>query len=193
MSKAISTNLMDYAKIYKNAIPQDVSDEILKNLRDIEYHQHTFYNYKTNEDHAISGDKELDVSFSDNYRNEQLEKIIWDIIYHYIGSLDMSWFSGWQGFSLPRWNKYKETRQMALHADRIKSLFDGERKGDPTLTVLGLFRTEFTGGEFIMWEDGNKLDYDPGDIIVFPSNFMYPHKVEPVTKGTRYSYISWVW
>ena len=38
-----------------------------------------------------------------------------------------------------------------------------------------------------------KIDLSKGDIIIFPSNFMYPHKVEPVTKGTRYSYISWIW
>ena len=37
------------------------------------------------------------------------------------------------------------------------------------------------------------IDLSKGDIIIFPSNFMYPHKVEPVTKGIRYSYISWIW
>ena len=44
---------------------------------------------------------------------------------------------------------------------------------------------------FILLDE--KYDLTKGDIIVFPSNFMYPHKVEPVTKGTRYSYISWIW
>ena len=28
-------------------------------------------------------------------------------------------------------------------------------------------------------------------IIMWPSNFMYAHKVEPVTEGTRYSCVSW--
>ena len=39
----------------------------------------------------------------------------------------------------------------------------------------------------------DKINLTKGDIIVFPSNFMFPHRVEPVTKGNRYSYISWVW
>ena len=37
------------------------------------------------------------------------------------------------------------------------------------------------------------IDFKGGDILIFPSNFMYPHKVEPVIEGTRYSYISWLW
>jgi predicted 2-oxoglutarate/Fe(II)-dependent dioxygenase YbiX len=32
-----------------------------------------------------------------------------------------------------------------------------------------------------------------GDLLIFPSVFLYPHKVEPVKKGIRYSFISWVW
>ena len=30
-----------------------------------------------------------------------------------------------------------------------------------------------------------------GDAIMFPSNFMYPHEIMPVTQGTRYSIITW--
>ena len=43
-----------------------------------------------------------------------------------------------------------------------------------------------------MW-DSKVIPLKQGELLIFPSNFMFPHKVEPVTKGTRYSYISWVW
>jgi predicted 2-oxoglutarate/Fe(II)-dependent dioxygenase YbiX len=80
---------------------------------------------------------------------------------------------------------------MALHADHIHSMFDGERKGIPILSVLGVLNDDYEGGEFYLIDE--KTDLSKGDIIIFPSNFMYPHKVEPVTKGIRYSYISWIW
>ena len=80
---------------------------------------------------------------------------------------------------------------MALHADHIHSMFDGERKGIPILSVLGVLNDDYEGGEFVLIDE--KINLSKGDIIIFPSNFMYPHKVEPVTKGTRYSYISWIW
>ena len=70
-------------------------------------------------------------------------------------------------------------------------MFDGERKGIPILSVLGVLNDDYEGGEFVLIDE--KIDLSKGDIIIFPSNFMYPHKVEPVTKGTRYSYISWIW
>jgi predicted 2-oxoglutarate/Fe(II)-dependent dioxygenase YbiX len=70
-------------------------------------------------------------------------------------------------------------------------MFDGERKGIPILSVLGVLNDDYEGGEFYLIDE--KTDLSKGDIIIFPSNFMYPHKVEPVTKGVRYSYISWIW
>ena len=50
----------------------------------------------------------------------------------------------------------------------------------------------YEGGEFIMF-DNHEIKFKQGDLIIFPSNFLYPHKVEPVIKGTRYSFVSWVW
>ena len=38
-----------------------------------------------------------------------------------------------------------------------------------------------------------KIDTKKGDLLIFPSNFLYPHKITPITKGVRYSYVSWVW
>jgi hypothetical protein len=32
-----------------------------------------------------------------------------------------------------------------------------------------------------------------GDVIIFPSTFLYPHKVNEVKKGIRYSFVSWAW
>jgi predicted 2-oxoglutarate/Fe(II)-dependent dioxygenase YbiX len=37
------------------------------------------------------------------------------------------------------------------------------------------------------------VELKKGELLIFPSNFLYPHKVEPVKKGKRYTYISWVW
>jgi predicted 2-oxoglutarate/Fe(II)-dependent dioxygenase YbiX len=37
-----------------------------------------------------------------------------------------------------------------------------------------------------------RLKLDKGSIVFFPSNFMYPHMIEPITKGTRYSIVAWL-
>ena len=50
---------------------------------------------------------------------------------------------------------------------------------------------DFDGGEFGFFENSLKYTLSKGDAIMFPSNFMYPHEVNTVTKGTRYSIITW--
>lgn len=54
-----------------------------------------------------------------------------------------------------------------------------------------ILNDDFEGGEFAFFNKELKYQLEKGDAIMFPSNFMYPHEVMPVTKGTRYSIITW--
>ena len=89
-----------------------------------------------------------------------------------------------------KYNRYLEDRVMAEHCDHIYSLFDGDIKGVPILTAVGLLNDDYDGGNFVMFQD-HIVELKQGDVIIFPSNFLFPHKVEPVTKGIRYSMVSW--
>lgn len=50
---------------------------------------------------------------------------------------------------------------------------------------------DYEGGEFGFFNREMKIKAGKGDVVMFPSNFMYPHEIMPVTKGTRYSIITW--
>jgi predicted 2-oxoglutarate/Fe(II)-dependent dioxygenase YbiX len=54
-----------------------------------------------------------------------------------------------------------------------------------------ILNDDFEGGEFAFFNKKLKYKLDKGDALLFPSNFMYPHEVMPVTNGTRYSIITW--
>jgi len=54
-----------------------------------------------------------------------------------------------------------------------------------------ILNDDFEGGEFAFFDRELKYKLDKGDAIMFPSNFMYPHEVMPVTQGTRYSIVTW--
>ena len=41
--------------------------------------------------------------------------------------------------------------------------------------------------------DDYEIKFKAGDLIIFPSVFLYPHLVKSVKKGTRYSFVSWAW
>jgi len=55
---------------------------------------------------------------------------------------------------------------------------------------------DYEGGDLV-FTDQKKLivkrsSLKAGDVVFFPSNFLYPHLIEPVTNGTRYSIVSWL-
>ena len=56
---------------------------------------------------------------------------------------------------------------------------------------------DYEGGELVFYDPDQKsnpykINVKPGRMIMWPSNFLYPHEVRKVTKGTRYSIISWI-
>lgn len=50
---------------------------------------------------------------------------------------------------------------------------------------------DYEGGEFAFFNRELKYKLKKGSCIMFPSNFMYPHEIMPVTSGTRYSIVTW--
>ena len=66
-----------------------------------------------------------------------------------------------------------------------------------TLSVIINLNDEYEGGDLVFYHPNSKdevkrVKAKTGKIIFFPSNFLYPHCVEPVKKGTRYSIVSWL-
>jgi hypothetical protein len=74
------------------------------------------------------------------------------------------------------------------HTDTFHQKSNEVRK----LTVLTFLNDDFEGGKFYIQNSHERLypQQTPGTVLVFPS-FM-PHGVEPVTKGVRYSVVTWM-
>jgi predicted 2-oxoglutarate/Fe(II)-dependent dioxygenase YbiX len=182
-----------YIKVY-DAIPKELCDATLASLqnKNIVWEQNTFYNNHTRVVKTFSEEKEPDVSYETTSVNEELMRIVWESIHKYITELNFHWFDGWAGFSQLRFNKYNESKLMAKHCDHINTMFDGERKGIPVLSIVGVLNDDYEGGEFVMFDD-TTIELPKGSLLIFPSNFLYPHQVLPVTKGTRHAFVSWVW
>lgn len=94
-----------------------------------------------------------------------------------------------------RMNMYKTGTSMRLHSDLIHSAFyraPPDQRGVPILSIIGEVSTEdYRGGELYLC--GRDMQMSPGDVIIFPSTFMYTHEVKPVISGTRTSFVTWAW
>lgn len=186
-------NLLDYVKVYENHIPKKLCKSAVKNLKNVNWQEHSFYESKTNT--YISYDHELSVSQDNIPEKKEINEQVWFAIEKYILKDFESfkeWFGGWDGYTSIRFNRYDPTTQMKLHCDHIHSMFDGQIKGVPILSVLGSLNDDYEGGELIMFGN-HEIKLPTGSVVVFPSNFMFPHEVKPVKKGIRYSYVSWTW
>jgi len=83
---------------------------------------------------------------------------------------------------------YKVGGKYTAHVDTFHKHSRETRK----LTVIAFLNDEYEGGKFYLNADGS-LIYPPqqkGNAIIFPSYMI--HGVEPVTKGIRYSVVTWL-
>jgi predicted 2-oxoglutarate/Fe(II)-dependent dioxygenase YbiX len=69
----------------------------------------------------------------------------------------------------------------------------GTKTNERHISISICLNNEFEGGEFVFdIEPQLQLPQNVGDAVIFPSNFMFPHQVNPITSGTRYALIAWV-
>jgi predicted 2-oxoglutarate/Fe(II)-dependent dioxygenase YbiX len=80
--------------------------------------------------------------------------------------------------------RYKEGQFYSQHTDHFSQA--------PRLVSCSFaLNDDYEGGEWGFFDREMIIKAPKGAAVLFPSNFMYPHEIMPVTKGTRYSVITW--
>ena len=186
--------LKDYILHLDNWVPKNIINKsVLELSNNKTWQRHAYSNSKTLIRESKNKDKELDVCLGDNLTYlKEIHDLTWKALEKYIviEKISGNTFEGWKGFSQIRFNRYKKGQIMSRHSDHIQSLFTGEQRGIPILSIVGVLNDNYEGGEFIMFDD-YEIKFKAGDLIIFPSVFLYPHLVKPVKKGIRYSFVSW--
>ena len=189
-----NTALKDLIHVERGIIPAGVCDFIIKDIETREWSAHTWYN-------AASGSfgseetMELDVQGTTDELQGLLTPYIigagaaYNAKYHYECERTMQIMNK---FSRVRFNRYSPGQIMRKHMDHIHSLFDGNEKGIPVLSFIGNLNDDYEGADLMFWDD-YVVPLGKGDVIMFPSLFLYPHGVTEATQGKRYSFVSWAW
>ena len=197
-------NLDDYILHQREFLDREFCKAVIQQLEQAEWETHVFASYENVTKGVIadkfeysttrvspSGVNEPDVCF-DCTANDIIIKNLHAIILDYIAGLKFDWFNGWAGYSPVKFIRYSLNQTMKNHCDHINTLFSGDRKGIPVLSIIGVFNDNYKGGKLIFFGD-KEIDLKAGDLVIFPSNFLYPHQITPITEGIRYSYVSWTW
>lgn len=197
---AITRTLDYFIKTFK-FIPPDVSDEIVTEIKTCNWEEF-LYSDLNNLDISTTVGNVIDQPQSSYYTlqlnlnhqiSEHLNIHINTAIKNYIDNFlhDMPWFSNWTDKSEICWIKYTTNSNMINHCDHVHHMPEKIINGIPILSIIGMLNNDYEGGKLIFYDKEYKLK--KGEIIVFPSNFLYPHKVTKITKGERYSFVVWVW
>lgn len=80
--------------------------------------------------------------------------------------------------------KYGNGQQFTSHAD------DGPRY-PRTVSITSYLNDNYTGGEVEFKNFDFIFKPEKGDVLLFPSNYVYNHRVIPVETGIRYAVVNW--
>ena len=177
-------DLSKYIHIYKNFIPNELCDEIIEEYRnDTEWAKSKVvsgFNPKVRDCSVVNistsksskKKKKIDNDIC-NYMNKIIKEEL-QIYPELIITQDT-------GYNLLRYTKGQFYMQ---HVDSNKEY-------PRELSCSIILNDDYEGGEFSFFNNTEKYKLTKGSAIVFPSNFLFPHQILPVTEGVRYSIITW--
>lgn len=84
--------------------------------------------------------------------------------------------------------RYAEGQFFKEHVDVVR---DHPTLAGRRLAVVAFGNDNFEGGELFFPRQNLTVKPETGALVLFPANFTHPHEVKPVTKGTRYSLVTW--
>jgi hypothetical protein len=173
--------IKDFVKVY-NIIPKDICKKIISDYQnDPRWKKHMWY-ASTTDFHTELHDNELETLYDQELVS--LGVYFENVLTQYY--IDIDSYGLITFFDAPRLNKYSTGTKMLTHVDLIRR---NKEDGVPVLSFIGVLNDDYDGGKFLMNKE--VLELKQGDVLIFPSTFLYEHEVTEVTKGTRHSVVSW--
>jgi predicted 2-oxoglutarate/Fe(II)-dependent dioxygenase YbiX len=184
----MSFNILDYIVVFDNIIPHELCDRILQEYANVPEWDETIVrggldkNIRNADTILISHDHVI-------AKNQGVRKQLDDDLFQcanlairqYNEKFKEAFIDQDSGYQLLR---YISGQFYTQHTDSFK---DAPR----SVSCSFALNDDYEGGEFGFFSRYVTIKANKGAAIMFPSNFMYPHEILPVTKGTRYSIITW--
>ena len=159
---------------------------IINKIKDAKTEQHNWYYYDKDKFDSYKS-KEPQILYADETTQSNLLRYVNKAIADY----EKQHVKMINRISAIRFNFYHKGLTMREHTDFIHSIFFFFLKEIQIISIVGVLNEDYKGGEFLMNKE--KIPFKTGDILVFPSTFLYPHVVKEVTEGTRYSFVAWAY
>jgi Rps23 Pro-64 3,4-dihydroxylase Tpa1-like proline 4-hydroxylase len=182
-------NLDDYIQVFDNIVSNELCDSFLKEYVDSNEWDATYVGTgiidRTSRNCDTISTSQEPILLKNYAVRKMLDDRIFkcanDAIIKYNQVFPEAMIAEDSGYELLR---YKEGQFYTQHTDSFKT-------HPRSVSCSLMLNDDYEGGEFGFFCGEKKYKLKKGSVIMFPSNFMYPHEIMPVTKGVRYSIITW--
>lgn len=181
--------LQDFVKVYYNIVSEELCDKILKEYKNSSEWNPTRVgagevnpNIRNCSVVQISNPQVIENNFEiRKFIDVELHQQLLEVVKKYSEDFPEFCPSIDTGYDLLR---YETGQFYTKHTDSFQ-------QQQRSVSCSLLVNDDYDGGEFAFFDREMVIRAPKGSVIVFPSNFMYPHEIMPVTKGIRYSIITW--
>jgi len=181
-------DITNYINVIQNAISHDVCDNIVLEFLNCDDWVDSIIASGKNSN--IRKSKEIDISVIDIIqKNYQVRKKIDNEIFHVISKIFNNLRSKYINLNIKNDTGY--TLLKYSPGDFYSQHTDYFEKEYRSISCSLCLNDNYEGGEFAFFNRNLKFKLEKGSAIIFPSNFMYPHEIMPIIKGTRYSIVTW--
>lgn len=180
----------EYVKVYTNVIENQICDEFSEKIRN-EEQKNKFNSPMTD---LLRVGKYVNVYAADpefkKFSKKVINNISSDISKKYIKDVRPFYYA--YGDKLCTSDAhildYSKDDFFRIHHDHYAESLNFSR----LLTVCAYLNDDYEGGYLEFPSIGRTYRFKKGDVIVFPSNWMYYHGVTPITSGNRYTIVFWL-
>jgi len=193
----INTDLHDYIIEFDNAMPK----EVFKNFKKICINSKNFKDAKIIKNHKEEIGERIDPSIRktsmwaiENINTKSLTEAHWTNLLLYTFKFFIEHYQkqikSYEKFEVRELQilKYGLGGHYTFHTDHHKTI-------PRVFSCIFLVNDNYEGGDLVFkYPNSNKItkiNKKENKMIIWPSNFLYPHSITPVTKGERYSVVAW--
>jgi predicted 2-oxoglutarate/Fe(II)-dependent dioxygenase YbiX len=186
-----SNTLEQYIHVFDNILSEELCDMIFEEYANSDEWVDTLVGPERNLNKNVRNCRQLLLSDSEVIKNNHDKRLKIDkMIHESVNKVIREYTKIHENFSIDidtgyTLLKYEEGEFYIEHTDSFK-------QQQRSLSCSIHLNEDYMGGEFAFFGREMMIKSKKGSAIVFPSNFMYPHEVMPVTQGTRYSIITWL-
>lgn len=186
-----NSTLEDYIKVFEDILPEDFCDHILNEYADTDLWTKTLtgggHDPNARNCNVIPiSERQVIIENEDIRReiDENLFQAVSECLKMYEESVEATDLEIREdsGYELLR---YTEGQFYVQHTDSFK-------EQPRALSCIIALNDDYDGGEISFFSRELSYKLKKGSVIMFPSNFMYPHEIQKVVSGTRYSIITWL-